>query len=191
MAITSFGSNWQFMLDHMPAIREILKELPCKYFMDFITATPIQDMEQAADLILEIPGGTMPVRMRRNNHFQTALRLRFDWSIRYECRGHRTEIDKLRDGFGDWYFYGYSADDIGSIAAWWLIDLHIIREEQILDEKTIQSFDWPIHDNGRWRNSIFVSDGTSALYVPISYLEKTNCIMDSEILIREQERLPL
>lgn len=172
----SFGPNWQFMLDHMPAIREILKELPAKYFLDFATTTPKQDMEQATDLILEIPGGTMAVRMRRNKFYQKALSYGFDWSIRYECRGHRTEIDKLRDGFADWYFYGYSANDKDAVIAWWLIDLSLVRDEQLLADSTIQFLGWPVHKN---------NDGTSALYVPLFYLEQTNCILDYEAPIKQ------
>jgi len=166
-----FGDNWQLALNHMTAIRGILKELPAKYFLDFATATPQQDMEQATDLILEVPGGTMAVRTRSNKFYQTALTYGFDWSIRYECRGHRTEIDKLRDGFADWYFYGYSANDKDAVVAWWLIDLNLVRDEGLLNESTIQSLGWPIHDN---------YDGTAALYVPLRYLEQKNCILDSE-----------
>lgn len=182
----SFDVNWQFMLNHMPAVREILKELPAKYFLDFATATPQQDMEQATDLILEIPGGTMAVRMRRNKWYHNGLKRGFDWSIRYECRGQRTEIDKLRDGFADWYFYGYSADDISSIIAWWLIDLNLVRDEQILEETTVRRMLWDVHRNGSGYGLNFVPDGTSALYVPMGYLEQQNCILDSYAPINQK-----
>lgn len=155
-----FVKNWDFMLLHMPAVKKVLCDLPAGTFLDILTAEPKRDMNEATDLVVELAGGTLAVRVRRKKHLGFAKRFGFDFSVRCESRGNKTEIHKLRDGFGDWYFYGYSGDDKGSLAYWWLFDLDKIREDGILNKK------WKIHSNG---------DGTSGMYIPIS--ELGNCIM--------------
>lgn len=129
--MTSYKNNWQFMLDHMPAVREALCELPACYFLDFATADPKRDMEEATDLVLKIAGGTMAVRIRRKQYKNY-----MDWTIRYKIGNNdiKTEIHKLKEGFADWYFYGYSADDVNKLDFWCLIDLYRIREEEVLDK---------------------------------------------------------
>jgi len=162
--------DWEFMLAHMPAVRKILSSLPVGYFMDFAAAQPQQDMEQATDLVLEIIGGTMAVRVRRRKYLDNAKDFGLDWSIRYRNAGHKTEIHKLREGFADWYFYGYSANDIDAIAYWALIDLEMVRAAGMLAKEN--SYKWSMHDNG---------DGTAGMYIPIIELEKAGCIMDGSI----------
>lgn len=164
----NFKTNWQFMLDHMPAVRNELCQLPASYFLDFATADPKRDMEEATDLVLEINGGTMAVRIRRKQFYRF-----FDWTIRYKIGNNniKTEIHKLREGFADWYFYGYSADDKSELAFWCLIDLYRVREEKILDKKRrIQpnvggrtSFiGVPIHELNKAGTLIFISEDVFA-----------------------------
>lgn len=165
-----FPENWRFAELHMPAIQQKLMMLPSGVFLDFTKADIKRDYEEATDLILEIAGGTMAVRIRRNKYLEIGMRNGFDWSIRYRCRTHKTEIHKLREGFGDWYFYGYSADDKGKLGAWWLLDLECIREQGILSDSSIDA-EWPIYDN---------KDGTAGLYIPMSALQKNHCVIHCE-----------
>lgn len=125
-----FEGNWNFASSHMPAVRKELALLPVGYFMNFATADAKRDMEEATDLVLEIIGGTMAVRIRRKRYYHF-----FDWTIRYKIGNNniKTEIHKLREGFADWYFYGYSADDKSELGFWCLIDLYRVREERLLD----------------------------------------------------------
>lgn len=164
MAVNRFRRNWDFMLRHMPAIREALSLLPSGYFLNFSTATPKQDKEQATDLVLEIEGGTMAVRIRRKKYYEWGLRRGLDWSIRVKSNGAKTEIDKLREGFGDWYFYGYSEDNKSGLAYWCLIDLHKTRQSGILENS------WMPKDN---------NDGTAAIYIPIKGLLDCGALISS------------
>lgn len=161
-----FKRNWKFMLAHMPAVCKVLYALPMGIFLDVNEAEPKQDMEEATDLVLELSGGTMAVRVRRHRYWNSDYI--GDWSIRYECHGHKTEIHKLREGFGDWYFYGYSLDDKGEVAQWHLIDLAKVRSCGLLDEE------WDVHPN---------NDGTAGMYIPIKELYRRDCIIASSTTV--------
>lgn len=164
----SFAAGWAFSELHMPAVRAELVRLPAGYFMDFAAAEAKQDMEQATDLVLNIEGGTMAVRVRRNEFWKKADRYGPDWSIRYKSRGGgKTEIHKLQEGYCDWYFYGYSLDDAGALAAYWLIDLYRVREEGLLDRE------WQVWPNG---------DQSAGMYVPLAELEAAGCVLHNEVL---------
>ena len=166
-----FNKNWKFAENHMPEIKRKLMMLPSGIFLDFSKSEIKLDYEEATDLVVNIAGGTMAVRVRRREHFDIAARLNsFDWSIRYDNSIHRTEIHKLREGFADWYFYGYSENDATTLIAYWLIDLENVRLAGILEDERIGNT-WPIHNN---------HDGTSGLYIPIRILEDNRCIMHCE-----------
>lgn len=147
----------------MGAVRDALGNLPSRIFFDIETAPAKRDMEQATDLILSVSSGDIAVRVRGKHHYKKAIeKFGFDWSIRAYCRGHKTEIHKLKEGFARWYFYAYSIDDCGKLAAWWVIDMDKVRSENVLAR------DWPAYPNG---------DGTSGLYIPIRVLEAMGCIV--------------
>jgi hypothetical protein len=157
------SAGWISAEKHMPEIRRILGDLPCKIFFAIETAPAKKDMEQATDLILSVSSGDIAVRVRSHKHYQAAVaKFGFDWSVRAVSRGYKTEIHKLREGFGRWYFYAYSADDNGKIAAWWVIDLDKVRAENIL------MCEWPTYPNG---------DGTYGTYIPIHSLDEHGCIV--------------
>ena len=159
--------GWDFAVNHMPAVRSALCTCPAGMFMDFQTATPKQDMEQATDLVMDISGGTLAVRVRSRKFWDSAMKFGGlpDWAVRCYCRGCRTEIHKLRDGFADWYFFGWSGDNMGSLVAWVVLDLNVIREQHILDQ------DWQSHKNG---------DGTAGMYIPLQVLKDRGCIIRHE-----------
>lgn len=123
----NYKRNVKLALDHMPTVKRlILENLPL--LIDIDTASPKRDMEEATDLILSIRGGDIGVRIRANDCW------RRDWTVRSIINwAERTEIDKLREGFGDWYFYGWSEDNIGALKAWILIDLKKVRDCGLLD----------------------------------------------------------
>lgn len=166
---SNFATGWKFAELHMPAVRTALSELPAGIFLNFATADAKRDMEQATDLVLEVEGGTIAVRIRSNKYYLSYLDGKphkpkaLDWSVRWVSRGARTEIHKLREGFGDFYFYGYSEDDRGMLADWWLIDLHTVRERDILESGL-----WQVNPN---------YDGTEGGYFPIWRLEEANCVL--------------
>ncbi len=61
-----------------------------------------EDAKQATDMVVEVVGGTIAVRIRDDTRdFR-------DWTVRTSrASGVRTEIDKLREGFARWYLYAW------------------------------------------------------------------------------------
>jgi hypothetical protein len=113
------------------------------------------DRNQAADLVvLTARNLTIACRMRRpgylplyRNHF--TMRSQRD-------NGTKTELAKIREGWGDWMFYGHASDDHGRIVLWWLLDLAAWREHMLADHlkpdgKHIVQGDINSHDGTHFR----------------------------------------
>lgn len=121
---------------HIPvAKKQILKSLGIsapEWRVDI--TTPEQDMTEAADLDI-----TNDI-----DHFMTALRLRnTQYAFRYPNEftvrreyyaGHKTEYQKIMEGFGDFMFYGFH--NFGDIPRWIFLNLDIYRDEHYFDEDT-------------------------------------------------------
>jgi len=114
------------------------------------------DISNATDMVVSVTGGDIAVRIRRN---QTPFR---DFTLRSQrISGAKTELQKIRDGFADWYLYAWTDKDI--ISEWILIDLKILRESGILDVA---------------RTEIRNIDGkTSFIVIPVRELELHGCIV--------------
>ena len=164
----TFTKGWAFAELHMPAVRDGLGNLPMKLFLDIETASAKRDMQEATDLVLSVQGGDIAVRVRRNKFWERGKLFGYDLSIRAVNKGHKTEIHKLREGFGRWYFYGYSSDDAGRLIGWWLLDLDMIRQLKILDDES-----YPIYPNG---------DGTEGMYISLRDLKSKGCVIHEENL---------
>jgi hypothetical protein len=98
-----------------------------------LVPAPIErDMQQATDLIvLRARDMTIAARMRRFGYAHI-----YPWEITIRSirdSGAKTELEKLREGWGDWMFYGHASEDGGGIERWFLIDLHAWRAEFIRD----------------------------------------------------------
>lgn len=152
----SIKENFNFAELHMQAVRDALGGLPAKIFFDIQTAPIKRDMEEATDLILSVSTGDIAVRVRRSEYIKY-----MDWSIRVQNNGRKTEIHKLLEGFARWYFMGWSLDNKGTLADWYLIDLDKVRKNNILRR------DFPKRNN---------YDGTVGMYIPIKVLSFNMCI---------------
>jgi hypothetical protein len=151
----------------MPFVRKSIAMFPAGLFMDAETASFEKDTQEATDLVLKLTGGDVAVRVRR---FKCAgsKKLSFDWSIRFQTRyGHKTEIDKLREGFGRWYFIGRSNEEETGLFDYGLIDLNKCREVNIFNDEL-----WQIYPNG---------DGTAGGYFPFMELYRYNVVLWPEI----------
>jgi hypothetical protein len=154
--------RWQFAQRHMPEIKRVISNLPAKVFFNLGDPTFKQDTEQATDLVLNLTGGNMAVRVRTRKQYDAALQWGFDWSVRSYANGYRNEIEKLKQGYVRFYFIAFSADDAGTLAAWWLLDVDRVLAQGILDKK------WK-----RYKNN----DNTEAMYIPVRDLEKAGCVI--------------
>jgi len=126
----TFETNWNFSEKYIHNIAEILRA-NAMHIVDIEVATPEDDMKHATDLKITIKGGDIAVRIRRSKWSYR------DITIRAYKNGNRTEIDKLRDGYGDWYLYAWEASDQNSLAEWVLIDINKARE-LFLQERPIK-----------------------------------------------------
>ena len=150
-----FKINWDFAEKYMPAIVEILKD-NAKYIVDVEVATPDEDMHQSTDLKIKVSGGDVAVRVRRGN-----IKFR-DMTLRAHNKGHKTELDKLRDGFAKWYLYAWENEQ-QCICDWILVDIDAMRKADLLSEN---------------RKIIMNKDGvTGFVTYKIDELERCNALM--------------
>jgi hypothetical protein len=90
------------------------------------------DTKEAADLIvLRARDMTIACRVRRQGYES-----RYPWE--FTIRGHRdsgarTELAKIVEGWGDWMLYAHASEAPGTLAKWFLIDLHVWRAEMARD----------------------------------------------------------
>lgn len=84
-----------------------------------------EDQEENTDLrILTINPIRIACRIRRGSYFP---RYAHQFTLRdYRPTGMKTELAKIVDGFGDYFFYGFAKDN-GELLDWKIGDLEIFR----------------------------------------------------------------
>lgn len=127
----TFVKNWNFSEKYIPAITEIIKK-NSMIVVNIKIASNLDDKQHATDLQVEVSGGNIAVRIRRGKY---AYR---DLTIRSYYKGYKTELEKLRDGHGDWYLYAWEDAIDDRICEYVLIDLALARTLLFtnLEEKT-------------------------------------------------------
>lgn len=100
-------------------------------FTRFREATLKEDQEQGFDAVLSFPDVKIPIRIRKNSY------LRFmDFTVRSRSKfGMKTEIHKLKEGFGDFYFYAWSDESEKNISTYMILDLNVFRQT-LIDKPT-------------------------------------------------------
>jgi hypothetical protein len=83
------------------------------------------DVKEATDLIiLHARDKRIAARVRRPGYGRTYP---FEFTIRSQLdNGCETELAKIINGFGDWFFYGHGTEQ-NTIGDWYLIDLNVFR----------------------------------------------------------------
>ena len=120
----SFKTNWGFQEKYIPRIREILKKHSI-HFIDVNIAPKKEDMEEATDMIITANRGHVAVRIRRGRY---TFR---DITIRSKNGTYKTEIDKIMNGYADFYLYAWENKDRTDISEYALIDINKARIEVI------------------------------------------------------------
>lgn len=152
----AFDTNWAFQESYYDQVIRILKQ-NAAYFVIVTVASLEEDMKHAKDFDIRIEGGDIAVRIRRPYY---TFR---DLTIRSYINGYKTEIDKLREGWGRYYLYCWTNDNI-RISEWILIDMNKVRELKLLDN----------------RKEISNKDGrTRFIAIPAQELKAKDCIMNS------------
>lgn len=92
-----------------------------------VKAPLVRDNTEATDLIvLRARDMTIAVRLRRRmlRYYE-----RFPDQFTIRCQrdnGAKTELTKIVEGWGDWFFYGHAGP--GVLAPWVLVNLHGLRQ---------------------------------------------------------------
>lgn len=121
----TFQDNWNWQINYLDDVRNILKNQAMN-IVDVEIATPEEDLKQCTDMKVKITAGDVAVRIRREN-----CKYR-DITIRAVNKGNRTEIHKLREGYGDWYLYAWT--DGQNIVDWILLDINKFRKSGLLND---------------------------------------------------------
>lgn len=131
-------------------IEETIKQLNNKYllqvrkilvskayiFTKFRESTLKEDREQGFDAVLSFPDVKIPIRIRQNKYLQY-----MDLTIRSKSKYNlKTEIHKIKEGFGDFYFYAWSDEtpmkkENNKIVSYMILDLNVFRNT-IIDRPT-------------------------------------------------------
>ena len=116
----NFQQDFAWQTKFYPSIKKILRDNAAK-LVSITVASAEEDMRHATDFVASIKGGTIAVRIRRNvaNTYK-------DLTIRSKRpNGHETELQKIKNGFADFYLYVWTAND--EILDWWLVDIGRMR----------------------------------------------------------------
>jgi hypothetical protein len=125
-----FRDNWLFQEGYWPQVQDILR----KCFYPFIRVEPstvTQDTKEGFDAVVTLDSEQVALRIRRET-----ISFR-DLTIRSYKNGHKTELDKLREGFGRWYLYAWT--ESGRITEWMLIDMNKVRATGLLEGRVEKS----------------------------------------------------
>jgi len=159
--MTNYATDREWSDKYLPQVSEILRA-NAMHIVKVAIADNDVDCREATDMTVDVTGGQVAVRVRRPYMHYRDLTIR-SW----RASGAKTEIHKLRDGFGDWYLYGWTNGQ-NQIGEWILVDLDKVREAGLLDSprKEIPNSD---------RRTRFVAIG-------IPELERSGCIVSKRMV---------
>ena len=123
LVFKTFDTNKKWSDKFMPEIKRLCQEyIP----IDIQIASPFEDKKHATDLL--IPDIRIGCRVRRNKYHR---RYNGQFTIRCELPSeNETEIDKIMEGWGDYYFFGFSnyKDNGNGFVSWIIFNLDVFRQ---------------------------------------------------------------
>lgn len=160
-----------------PQVLEILHEL-MPHLVVLYVASEEEDQKQATDFVVKMKGGQIAVRLRWTHNEegkeicpwrQLTLRSRRE-------SGKKTELAKIKEGYGYRYFYGW-IDKHGVIAEWILVNIPRMRESGLLDKPR------PEIPNKE-------PSGERTYFIPIDIDELVNagCLIESQLIKKPRTR---
>jgi len=120
---SNYKENRQWSDLFIPELKRVLGE-------NFINVAPeYKDTQEATDLIVMGIGRLcFACRVRRFEYFE---KYKNQFTIRLKLPGYKkSEMDKIKEGFGDYYFYGFSnkKNNGSGFIQYIIFDLNIFRE---------------------------------------------------------------
>ena len=114
----NYNINRSWSDEFMPSVKSILGQV----IID--TSTYKQDTEEAFDLITLPTAKKIACRVRDYDKYNKFMD---EFTIRSRTKyGKKTEIHKIKEGFGDWMFYGFGKNK--RVLKYSIIDLNVFRE---------------------------------------------------------------
>lgn len=142
--------------------KKIIGEHKIKDISSLEQASQEKDSNEATDMVLKVGGQSISLRVRKTGKFR-------DFTIRTKSEGHgKTEIDKLKEGYGNYYLYCWAEGD--TITEWMFLDIEKIRQSGLLIYAPLK--------NGTKTNW---SDGTKFTWISFEDLMKNDCIINFDI----------
>jgi hypothetical protein len=119
------GEIRQYEYKFMAEINTIFRSynlVPKCVTFEFISSSGFEDRNLSYDMKLQPVNLTLSVRIRQNYYLQYR-----DFTIRSKANGGKCEIDKLKEGYGQIYFYGWMNTQQTKIEDWCVVDINKIR----------------------------------------------------------------
>lgn len=91
---------------------------------EFVISSIYEDKNLSYDMKLRHVNLTISVRIRQNQYLQYR-----DFTIRSKANGGKCEIDKLKEGYGQIYFYGWMNAEQTKIEDWCVVNIDKIRHD--------------------------------------------------------------
>jgi len=102
------------------------------------------DTEQATDLVIfRARDLRIAARVRTP---QYRKRYPYQFTIRSVSHGNKTEMHKIKEGWGDLMFYGFASDDLTDVPLWYLINLDNFRADLWFLESSLKKGHQPNGD---------------------------------------------
>jgi hypothetical protein len=165
---------------YTPAIEKIVRSVAHR-IISFKIAPEQEDAKHAADYIITVETGTIACRIRReNNYLKNHPK---DFTIRtWRRNGLKTELAKIKEGFGRWYIYAWTKD-AKQIESAILVDLNRLRQSKILNKIDVDFWDkTPEYIRSKLENGIDhrknPDDKTGFVGIPLSMLDTHGCILE-------------
>lgn len=100
------------------------------YMLRVRLATFYEDTKEGTDMVAEVDGGKIAIRLRRPSCVHR------DFTLRSYNRGNLTELEKIKTGRSGmrWYLYGWM-DSAGTLSEWALVDMPRLLESDILTKQ--------------------------------------------------------
>lgn len=158
MSTWQYDKRWSDVF--LPEIKQILG-------LYLIGEPPVEeDQERNTDLmVLKMDAVRVGCRIRRNQYL---VRYQNEFTIRSgRPSGTKTELTKIIEGWGDYFFYGFADVKCASLAAWKLCDMKVFRiwlMRELGENKKMPG----IHKNNADDSSSF--EAFSFLQMPIEFV---------------------
>lgn len=152
--------DWAWSDGYLPEVRRILLQ-NAMYLFTVEVASFALDVKQATDMLLTVTGRkNIAVRLRRASYQWRDLTIRAS-----RASGVKTELDKIRSGYGDIYLYGWTLEL--QIQEWMLVDLNRLRKSGLLTRT------WPFIGN--------TDNQTQFIAIPYRTLKDYGCILAATV----------